>query len=76
MAAVLGLAVFVVYASVRAFWGSAYYVPDYHYLTPFYSPCVSASCEPGAAHFGVWLGEFRGGYRWQSSRCRSCWGSD
>jgi hypothetical protein len=35
VAAVLGLAVFVVYASVRAFWGSAYYVPDYHYLTRF-----------------------------------------
>jgi hypothetical protein len=33
-------------------------VSEEPYLTPFYSPCVSASCEAGAAHLGVWLGEF------------------
>lgn len=38
-------------------WGSAYYVEKYHYLTPFYSPCVSASCVEGARHFGTWVGE-------------------
>ena len=54
----LGLAAFVIYATVRAFWGSAYWVDQYHYLTPFYSPCVSASCEPGASHLGVWFGHF------------------
>src|SRR6202011_6264912 len=43
---------------VRAMWGSAYWVDDYHYLTPFYSPCVSASCAPGASHLGVWFGHF------------------
>jgi hypothetical protein len=43
---------FVVYATVRAFWGSAYWVADYHYLTPFYSPCVSKGCIPEASHFG------------------------
>lgn len=53
----LGLSVFIVYATIRAFWGSAYYVEKYHYLTPFYSPCVSASCVEGARHFGTWVGE-------------------
>jgi hypothetical protein len=54
----LGLATFLLYGGVRAFWGSAYWVEEYHYLTPFYSPCVSASCAPGASHLGVWFGEF------------------
>lgn len=54
----IGLAAFIVYATVRAFWGSAYWVPEYHYLTPFYSPCISASCAPGASHLGVWFGHF------------------
>jgi hypothetical protein len=54
----LGLSAFIIYATVRAFWGSAYWVSDYHYLTPFYSPCISAACEPGASHLGVWLGHF------------------
>lgn len=54
---VLGLTVFVVYATIRSFVRIAYWVDDYHYLTPFYSPCVSASCAPGSSHFGVWVGE-------------------
>ncbi|PKV90705.1 hypothetical protein ATK30_1455 [Amycolatopsis echigonensis] len=54
---VLGLATFVVYATVRAFVRTAYWVPEYHYLTPFYSPCVSTSCVPGSSHFGHWFGE-------------------
>lgn len=54
----LGLMTFVVYATIRSFWGSAYYVPQYHYLSPFYSPCFSASCVPGASHFGTFLPEF------------------
>jgi hypothetical protein len=54
----VGLAAFIVYATVRAFWGSAYWVDDYHYLTPFYSPCISASCVPNSSHLGVWLGHF------------------
>ncbi|GAA4480550.1 hypothetical protein GCM10023094_27300 [Rhodococcus olei] len=53
----LGLTVFVVYATVRSFVRTAYWVDRYHYLTPFYSPCVSASCAPGSTHFGVWVGE-------------------
>jgi hypothetical protein len=54
----IGLAAFIIYVTVRAFWGSAYWASDYHYLTPFYSPCISASCVPGASHLGVWLGHF------------------
>lgn len=54
----IGLAAFIIYATIRAFWGSAYWVPEYHYLTPFYSPCISASCMPGSSHLGVWLPEF------------------
>jgi hypothetical protein len=37
---------------------TAYWVPDYHYLTPFYSPCVSTSCVAGSSHFGHWFGAF------------------
>jgi hypothetical protein len=53
---VLGLAAFVIYATVRAYVRAAYWVPQYRYLTPFYSPCVSDSCVPGSTHFGVWFG--------------------
>jgi len=55
---VLGLMTFIVYATVRAFIRSAYWVDSYHYLSPFYSPCVSKSCEPDASHLGVWFGHF------------------
>ncbi len=37
----LGFAAFVIYATVRAFLQNNYFVAQYHYLTPFYSPCVS-----------------------------------
>lgn len=43
----LGFAAFVIYATVRAFQRDHFYVADYHYLTPFYSPCLSVKC--GAA---------------------------
>ncbi|MBV9513229.1 MAG: hypothetical protein JO280_04155 [Mycobacteriaceae bacterium] len=51
----LGFAAFVIYATVRAFLGTNYWVADYHYLTPFYSPCVSTGCIPEASHFGQFL---------------------
>ena len=51
----LGLSAFIIYATVRAFLKRDYYVPDYHYLTPFYSPCVSTGCIPEASHFGQFL---------------------
>ncbi|MGM7646395.1 hypothetical protein ACSVDM_15965 [Nocardia sp. JW2] len=49
----LGLTAFVAYATVRSFVRTAYWVPEYHYLTPFYSPCLSDSCVPGSSHFGT-----------------------
>jgi hypothetical protein len=55
---VLGLMTFVVYATVRAASQANYWVVDYHYLTPFASPCVSATCIPEASHFGQPFGEF------------------
>ena len=54
----LGLTAFVVYGLVRTASQSHYFVPAYHYLTPFASPCVSASCVPGSSHLGVWFGTF------------------
>ncbi len=51
----IGLSAWVLYATVRAFWGSGYWVEKYHYLTPFYSPCIWESCAPGSSHLGVWL---------------------
>ena len=41
------LTIWVAYATVRVFMGRYYWVPAYHYLTPFYSPCVSGSCADG-----------------------------
>ncbi|CAM3933579.1 hypothetical protein [Nocardiopsis rhodophaea] len=50
---VAGLTAFLVYGLLRALQQDHYWVPEYHYLTPFYSPCLSASCEPGSALFGT-----------------------
>jgi hypothetical protein len=49
------LTAWVAYAVVRAFMQKWYFVSDYHYLTPFYSPCVSTGCDPEAAEFGRFL---------------------
>ena len=49
-----GLTIWVAYATVRVFTGHWYYVPQYHYLTPFYSPCVSGECVPGSSALGHW----------------------
>ena len=38
------LTIWVAYATVHVFIGQWYWVPRYHYLTPFYSPCVSGEC--------------------------------
>lgn len=54
----LGLAAFIVYATARVFQQDHYWVEEHHYLTPFYSPCLSASCEPGSAVFGTLPWEF------------------
>jgi hypothetical protein len=46
------------YGLARTATQQHYYVPEYEYLTPFASPCVSASCVEGSSHLGVWFGEF------------------
>lgn len=51
----LGFAAFVIYATVRAFMQRDYYVAEYGYLTPFYSPCISTGCIPEASHFGQFI---------------------
>ncbi|QTJ64645.1 hypothetical protein HYG77_02840 [Rhodococcus sp. ZPP] len=53
----LGLAAFVIYASIRSWVRTAYFTEEYHYLTPFYSPCLSDSCVPGSSDFGTPIGE-------------------
>ncbi|MDT0302340.1 hypothetical protein [Streptomonospora wellingtoniae] len=55
---VLGLTAFLVYGLARVLQQDNYWVADYHYLTPFYSPCLSASCVPESAHFGTLPWEF------------------
>jgi hypothetical protein len=49
------LTIWVAYATVRVFTGHWYYVSEYHYLTPFYSPCVSGECVPGSSTLGHWI---------------------
>ena len=49
------LSIWVIYATVRVFMGHWYWVPQYHYLTPFYSPCVNGECVPGSASLGRWI---------------------
>jgi hypothetical protein len=50
------LTIWVAYATVHVLIGKWYWVPQYHYLTPFYSPCVSGECVPGSASLGTWIG--------------------
>ncbi len=52
------LTVWVAYAGIRVASQRAYFVEKYHYLTPFFSPCVTASCEPASRDFGTWFGRF------------------
>lgn len=49
------LIIWFLYAVVRVFTGHWYFVAQYHYLTPFYSPCVSGECVPGSSTFGQWI---------------------
>jgi len=55
---VLGLVIWLIYATVRAASQNYYWVADYQYLSPFASPCLSSSCEPGSSHFGTPFGAF------------------
>ena len=49
------LTIWVTYATVHVFIGHWYWVPKYHYLTPFYSPCISGECVPGSSTLGQWI---------------------
>jgi hypothetical protein len=52
------LSAWVLYALVRTASQRAYFVEEFHYLSPFSSPCVTASCNPAAMDFGQWFGKF------------------
>ncbi|HEU4423830.1 MAG TPA: hypothetical protein VFR67_14965 [Pilimelia sp.] len=52
---VVGLTAWLTYGLVRVFMHKWYWVDEFHYLTPFYSPCVTERCVPEAAHFGTFL---------------------
>ncbi len=65
---VIGLLAWLTYATVRVFmqkwyWGGTNVDQPYlHYLTPFYSPCVSKGCIPESSHWrflpDVWFVPF------------------
>ncbi|SDJ31687.1 hypothetical protein SAMN05444157_2792 [Frankineae bacterium MT45] len=52
------LTAWLLYALIRTASQRNYFVPEYHYLSPFSSPCVSASCDPASRDFGTWFGHF------------------
>ncbi|MDQ3906260.1 MAG: hypothetical protein M3300_12675, partial [Actinomycetota bacterium] len=52
------LGAFIVYTGIRLFMRNGYWVAQYHYLTPLYSPCLSVSCAPGSSHLGTPLPAF------------------
>jgi|SRR4051794_3811966 hypothetical protein len=52
----LALGAFLVYATVRLFWDKNYFVEEFHYIAPFYSPCLSSDCVEGTAPLGTWFG--------------------
>jgi serine/threonine protein kinase len=45
----------VLYMCDRVFMQKWYWVPDYKYLSPLYSPCFSLGCDPDSALFGRFL---------------------
>ncbi|QSB13863.1 hypothetical protein JQS43_20275 [Natronosporangium hydrolyticum] len=47
-----GLIAWLAYSVTRVFQQDNYWVGEYHYLTPYYSPCTSTGCIEGAAVFG------------------------
>src|SRR2546425_2145426 len=49
------LTIWVAYATVHVFTGHWYYVAKYHYLTPFFSPCISGECVAGSSSLGHWF---------------------
>ena len=58
MVTAIVLGAFIIYTTVRLFMRADYWVGEYHYLTPLYSPCVSDSCAAGSSHLGKFLPAF------------------
>ena len=56
LANALALGIFLLYATVRLFWDKSYFVEDFHYIAPFYSPCLSTDCPEGTSPFGQPIG--------------------
>ena len=58
---VVGLLAWLAYATFRVFMQSDYFKigKGFHYLTPFYSPCVSNGCNAQVAEFGRFLPDWR-----------------
>jgi hypothetical protein len=56
-----GLLVWLTYGVFRVFMQADYFKigKGYHYLTPFYSPCVSHGCSAQVAEFGRFLPDWR-----------------
>jgi hypothetical protein len=54
---VVGLVAWLAYGLVHVLMQKWYFDvgPGHHYLTPFYSPCVSKGCDPEVAEFGRWI---------------------
>jgi hypothetical protein len=55
---VIGFTAWLLYGIIRAASQKDYFVPAYHYLTPFASPCLSSSCVPGSSTFGTPFGSW------------------
>jgi hypothetical protein len=54
----IGFSAWLTYGLVRTAMQQDYWVEEFHYLTPFYSPCLSTSCAPGSSLFGTPFGDF------------------
>jgi hypothetical protein len=56
LATLVGLSLFVIYTTWRAFENRYYYSTPY--ISPFYSPCVAANCVEGSRDLGTWVGDW------------------
>jgi hypothetical protein len=55
---VAGLSAWLLWGVIHTVFIKDYYFAQgagYHYLTPFFSPCVSNACVPGSAEFGTFM---------------------
>ena len=52
----LALGVFLAYATIRLFYDRNYFVEDFDYVAPFYSPCLSSDCVAGTSPLGQPVG--------------------